>query len=640
MFSFLQKKRVTAEEKILVGKVQETEQQAQLEEKTVETHQFETNRLAESAETVITVRTGRSSHETSRLQRDLRNNGTSSQKLNTEFQQKNEEDLKIQAVETLASIRKENQKGMQRSNEEQANLSQQLQHRESELCHAQEMVRCLRNQLAELENAVQQKDAGLKAEKRSKTQSLETLASTRREYDERLQRSDEERASLGEQLQKRVSLLSQAQETIDGLRYQLAENEKTLNTERIRSSQVTRQKDSMLQAEKDSSALLQETLESTKKECEETLERSNEEGARLRQRYVESQSELRQAQETVDGLRNQLAESEKMVSTDRTASSQITTSLQSDLQEISEKLKENEEMSERSKEQRERLSEQYGESQSELRRAQETVDGLRNQLAESEKMVSTERTASLQITTSLQSDLRRSSERLKEYEEMLERSDEELERLNRQHEESQSELRRAKETIIESRRDWTIPRDEIEISDEVLGKGGWGWVKEGKFRGTKVAVKQMHEVIVSSYNIKLFEREMKIAASCRHPNLLQFLGATNDNAVALFVTELMDTDLRTELTQRSLKYKEVIALSLDVNLALNYLHLKDPPIVHRDISSANVLLWKQGKEWRAKLSDYGSANLMQECQTACPGASIYAAPEARTSTRQSPKVSY
>ena len=566
MFSFLQKKRVTAEEKILVGKVQETEQQAQLEEKTVETHQFETNRLAESAETVITVRTGRSSHETSRLQRDLRNNGTSSQKLNTEFQQKNEEDLKIQAVETLASIRKENQKGMQRSNEEQANLSQQLQHRESELCHAQEMVRCLRNQLAELENAVQQKDAGLKAEKRSKTQSLETLASTRREYDERLQRSDEERASLGEQLQKRVSLLSQAQETIDGLRYQLAENEKTLNTERIRSSQVTRQKDSMLQAEKDSSALLQETLESTKKECEETLERSNEEGARLRQRYVESQSELRQAQETVDGLRNPLAESEKMVSTDRTASSQI--------------------------------------------------------------------------TTSLQSDLRRSSERLKEYEEMLERSDEELERLNRQHEESQSELRRAKETIIESRRDWTIPRDEIEISDEVLGKGGWGWVKEGKFRGTKVAVKQMHEIIISPYNIKLFEREMKMAASCRHPNLLQFIGATNDNAIPLFVTELMDTDLRTKLSQWSLKHKEVIALSLDVNLALNYLHLKDPPIVHRDISSANVLLWKQGKEWRAKLSDYGSANLMQECQTACPGASIYAAPEARTSTRQSPKVSY
>ena len=307
---------------------------------------------------------------------------------------------------------------------------------------------------------------------------------------------------------------------------------------------------------------------------------------------------------------------------------------------LRERLKECEDGLERSNEDGARLRQQYVESQSELRQAQETIDGLRNQLAESEKMVSTVRTTSSQIITSLQSDLRRSSERLKECDDGLERSNEERGRLRQQYEESQSELRRAEATIEQFRQDWTISRHEIEISENVLGKGGWGWVKEGTFRGTKVAVKQMHDIIVSRHNIKLFEREMKMAAICRHPNLLQFIGATNDNAVALFVTELMDTDLRTELTQRSLKYKEVIALSLDVNLALNYLHLKDPPIVHRDISSANVLLWKHGKEWRAKLSDYGSANLMRECKTACPGASIYAAPEARTSMQQSPKVSF
>ena len=153
MFSFLQNKRLTAEEKFLVGKVKKTEQQVELGQKTVETHRFETNRLDESEETVITKRTGRSSHESSRLQSVLQNNGTAGQKLNTEFQQKNEEDLKIHAVETLASTRKENQKGIQRSNEEQANLSQQLQQRESELCQVQEMVRCLRNQLAKSEEA-------------------------------------------------------------------------------------------------------------------------------------------------------------------------------------------------------------------------------------------------------------------------------------------------------------------------------------------------------------------------------------------------------------------------------------------------------------------------------------------------------
>ena len=217
-------------------------------------------------------------------------------------------------------------------------------------------------------------------------------------------------------------------------------------------------------------------------------------------------------------------------------------------------------------------------------------------------------------------------------------------RLHQDVQKKDNDLKTAQQTVKQNRLDWTIPRHDIEIFQKELGRGGWGWVKEGKVRGTKVAVKQMHDIIVSPYNRSLFEREMKMAASCRHPNLLQFIGATNDNGVPLFVTELMDTDLRTKLSQRSLKHKEVITLSLDVNLALNYLHLKDPPIVHRDISSANVLLWKQGTEWRAKLSDYGSATLIQETLNgnfdACPGSRIYAAPEARTSTQHSPKVSY
>ena len=322
---------------------------------------------------------------------------------------------------------------------------------------------------------------------------------------------------------------------------------------------------------------------------------------------VKSHKNVKSHKREIISCGNPLAESKKKVNTERTTSSQIITSLQSDLRRFSERLNECEDGLERSNEEGARLRQQYVESQSELRQAQETIDGLRNQLAESEKMVNTERTTSSQIITNLQY---LNGEILNENDERLKRSNEELERLRQQYEESQSELRGAEETIERFERDWTIPRHEITIFEKELGRGAWGWVKEGTFRGTKVAVKQMHDIIVSPYNRCLFEREMKMAASCRHPNLLQFIGATNDNAIPLFVTELMDTDLRTKLSQQSLKHHQVIALSLDVNLALNYLHLKDPPIVHRDISSANVLLWKQGTEWRAKLSDYGSATLM------------------------------
>ena len=178
---------------------------------------------------------------------------------------------------------------------------------------------------------------------------------------------------------------------------------------------------------------------------------------------------------------------------------------------------------------------------------------------------------------------------------------------------------------------WLIPRDQIQLTDKCLGKGGWGSVIEGKYCGCAVAVKQIHELILSDHNRRLFEREMSIAARCRHPCLLQFIGATNDEGSPLFVTELMESSLRALLEQRPLSSLEVSVISLDVARALNYLHLKKPsPIIHRDISSANVLLWRQADQWRGKVSDYGTANVLQQTMTVGPGAMIYSAPEAHT----------
>ena len=179
--------------------------------------------------------------------------------------------------------------------------------------------------------------------------------------------------------------------------------------------------------------------------------------------------------------------------------------------------------------------------------------------------------------------------------------------------------------------DWVISRDQIQLTDKCLGRGGWGNVVEGKYCGCAVAVKQMYELILSDHNRRLFEREMNIASKCRHPCLLQFIGATNDEGSPLFVTELMESSLRALLEERSLSKTEVSVISLDVARALNYLHQKEPsPIIHRDISSANVLLWRQADQWRAKVSDYGTANFMQQTMSANPGASIYSAPETRT----------
>ena len=84
----------------------------------------------------------------------------------------------------------------------------------------------------------------------------------------------------------------------------------------------------------------------------------------------------------------------------------------------------------------------------------------------------------------------------------------------------------------------------------------------------------------------------------------------------------------------------VVNISRDVACALNYLHLWRPhPILHRDISSPNVLLeGVVGRKWKAKLSDFGSANIQFQTSTKMPGNPCYAPPEAGQPRDHSPAM--
>ena len=197
----------------------------------------------------------------------------------------------------------------------------------------------------------------------------------------------------------------------------------------------------------------------------------------------------------------------------------------------------------------------------------------------------------------------------------------------------------AERRLQDERQFWVVQRGEIELTAQELGRGGWAVVRVAKFRGLRVAAKCLHTLIISDYNRHLFTREMNIAATVRHPNLIQFMGATVEGE-PIILTELMATSLRAVLERRPFNPPQITSISLDVARALNYLHLMRPdPIIHRDISSANVLLDPApNNTWRAKVSDYGSANFLQRVATVGPGNPTYAAPEANDPSRQSPKM--
>ena len=187
---------------------------------------------------------------------------------------------------------------------------------------------------------------------------------------------------------------------------------------------------------------------------------------------------------------------------------------------------------------------------------------------------------------------------------------------------------------------WRVERREIHLSQRELGRGGWAAVKVAEFRGLQVAAKCLHSIIISEHNRQLFQREMDIAARLRHPHLVQFIGATLEGEPVI-LTELMSSSLRDILERGGLREAQITTISRHVALALTYMHQITPdPILHRDVSSANVLLNPAAPEgaWVAKLSDYGSANFTRLVSTAGPGNPSYAAPEASNPAQQSPKM--
>ena len=182
---------------------------------------------------------------------------------------------------------------------------------------------------------------------------------------------------------------------------------------------------------------------------------------------------------------------------------------------------------------------------------------------------------------------------------------------------------------------WEVPREDVHVSNKILGTGGWGYVAEGTFRGQKVAVKCLHRGILSQYTTNHVRREISIMVQIRHPNLVFLIGAVlNADTGPLIITELLDRTLRSAYEDHTLEERCKLPILRDVASALNYLHTHRRPIIHRDVSSSNVLLLAlRHGNWLAKLSDFGSANLIRTATTPAEGAVIYAAPEVSTDER-------
>ena len=325
---------------------------------------------------------------------------------------------------------------------------------------------------------------------------------------------------------------------------------------------------------------------------------------------------------------------------------QVSQSLKNELKEVSAHATEQEKL-------KEEFEENNCQLQSENQHLQESLEASQTEAADLQKELEVTRAQSRE----LQERLEVSEAQLTDLEGKLESSHVELQIFQRENddlqerlEDSQTEsqtLRRENESLHQrleslqhkaSQSDdiapWNVPRKDIHIKNEI-GRGSWGVVMKGTFKKETVAVKQPHQDILNDKLLERLKRETQVMIQIYHPNLVRIIAVVFDRDAErlrrppLIITELLDINLRQCYLQKRLQPNSQIPVFLDVVYGLHYLHTSQEPIIHRDISAPNVLLkaLPHGM-WRAKVSDFGSANLARLSVTAGEGAIVYTAPEA------------
>ncbi|MDH5507463.1 MAG: serine/threonine protein kinase, partial [Anaerolineae bacterium] len=191
----------------------------------------------------------------------------------------------------------------------------------------------------------------------------------------------------------------------------------------------------------------------------------------------------------------------------------------------------------------------------------------------------------------------------------------------------------------------TLERDFLLIDRyrilEILGQGGMGAVYRAvdENLGLEVAVKE--NLFTSDEYTRQFRREATILANLRHSNLPRVSDhfEVENKGQYLVMDYIEGEDLRQRMDRIGvLPEEDVIVIGAAICDALQYLHTREPVILHRDIKPGNIKINPDGIVY---LVDFGLAKIVHGTQATTTGARAmtpgYSSPEqygtARTDQR-------
>ena len=170
-------------------------------------------------------------------------------------------------------------------------------------------------------------------------------------------------------------------------------------------------------------------------------------------------------------------------------------------------------------------------------------------------------------------------------------------------------------------KDCLIPNIQL---GRVIGHGAYGSIMEAKWEGSVVAVKEIRsifkEVGEEQFQVlqEKFATECKRSSQFRHPNIVRFLGVylPPGTRVPSLVMERLHCSLTDLLGQNhTIPLELKLSILHQIVLGVRYLHSRSPAIIHRDLSSNNILV---SKGMEAKIADLGTVRFLPDPTTRTP----------------------
>lgn len=174
-----------------------------------------------------------------------------------------------------------------------------------------------------------------------------------------------------------------------------------------------------------------------------------------------------------------------------------------------------------------------------------------------------------------------------------------------------------------------IPFTDVKF-EEKIGTGHFGEVWRARLHGKLVAVKILKPEVESIPQelITKFNNEVRIVSGVPHPNVVQFMGISQDRGHLMIITEFLERgDAEKKVFNKEFSLTMRMNFARDVACAVAWIHSLG--IIHRDIKLANMLIATDGS---IKVCDFGLSALKEGRQHLrdrgyAKGTPLYMAPE-------------